>query len=99
MATQNRFNDGLTCYSGYVVNDVMQLDIHLIQGRLRMLDILACHGQQVLPEPINATGCANGLSGTKRAQQQSQTLKMLQPLTIAGAALATVHILDMPCID
>ncbi|HYY26672.1 MAG TPA: hypothetical protein VE860_01945 [Chthoniobacterales bacterium] len=69
MTAQNGFDDGLTRYSGYIVNDMMQLDVHLIQGRLRMLDKLPCGCEQVLPEPINGAGCANGLSGAKGAHQ------------------------------
>jgi hypothetical protein len=45
----------------------MELDIHLIQRGLHVLEVLTDLCQQILPKAVNGTGLANDLGWTKRS--------------------------------
>ena len=45
----------------------MELDIHLIQRGLHVLEVLSALCEQILPKAVNGTGLANGLLWTKRS--------------------------------
>jgi hypothetical protein len=82
-----------------IADDMVQLEIHLGQSFLHMLNMRSGHLDQAVPVAQQGTHRPDGLRGMKGAPQQSHRVQVLQPLAVGHVALAPGDILHMPGVD
>ena len=85
--------------AGDVGDDVMELNVHLGQRLLHMLDVRG----RVLKKALALTHVGSQLRnlsfGSKAGPQQSKRMEPLQPLGIADIGLAPRHVLGVTRVD
>src|SRR6476660_6710437 len=79
---QDRANYGQPSQPRDVTNDVMNLQIHLVQRLLHMLDVASRQLHQCFSVGAVPLKKKNLLGGTERWPQQTDRMKILEPLTI-----------------
>ena len=82
-----------------VGNHVGQLDIHLRQGLLHVLDMARLVGKQHVPLPRHGAQGADGVLRSESAREQPEAHQLLQPLAVQHVGFAARDILDVPGID
>src|SRR2546430_16862200 len=79
---------------------MVQMEIHLIQRLLHMLNMLHGHPDQIFPMAEQTAELANVLRRPKRRCQQAIRMQLLEPSTIEAIRFrAPRHIFDMARID
>jgi len=95
---QNGVHDRQSGLAGDVADYVMQLQIHLVQRFLHVVDVGRGHLHQAFPMPQQRTHGANLLFGTIGGAQQSDRMQELQPLAVRYVSPSARHILYVPRI-
>jgi hypothetical protein len=88
----DRVHNCQTADAGDVAEHAMDLDIHLIQGLLHVLNVLAGELHQCLPVAQHRAKGADLLFRTEGALQQPDRVKVLQPRRMAHVALSAGHV-------
>ena len=99
LALQNGIDDPQSRDARDVCNHVVDLDIHLRERLLNMLDVLGTGLHDVLTVAQQTADGADLLGWAKARAQEPDRVKVLQPLSIAHVRLAPRHILDMARVD
>jgi len=79
---QNGVPDRQSSQTGDVADYVMQLQIHLVQCFLHVVDVGRGHLHEAFPMPQQRTHGANLLFGAIGGAQQSDRMQELQPLAV-----------------
>ena len=82
-----------------VGDDVVELNIHLCQRLLHVLDVRSCVFQKTLALTHVGSQLRNLSFGPKTGPQQSKRMEPLQPLRIADIGFAPRHVLGIARID
>jgi hypothetical protein len=77
---------------------VLELHVHLRQGLLHMLNMLARHLHQVVAMPHQRAHGTHLALRTKRRMQQTHGMPLLDPLTLVKVGSFTRHVLHIPRI-
>ena len=78
---------------------MVQMQIHLIQRFLDMMDVPRPFSQQIAAMTSNGAQRTDGLRGPERRAQQTHRMQKLQPLAVQHVGLASRHVFNMPRID
>ena len=99
LAGEDGADDAQAGGAGDVGDDVMELNVHLGQRLLHMLDVRG----RVLKKTLALTHVGSQLRnlsfGSKAGPQQSKRMEPLQPLGIADISLAPRHVLGVTRVD
>lgn len=96
---QDRFHDGQTGGSGQIADDVVNLQVHLVQGLLHVLEMKSGHLNEVVTMAPQRTHSADLIVRTEGAAQESDGMKVLYPLAILNISFSTRHVLDVMGIN
>src|SRR5712671_2920176 len=77
----------------------MELDVHLIQGFLHVLDVNRCHLNQSVAMAKNRTDIADRLFWPEGRAKQAHCVQVLKPLAILDVCLPPWYVLHMTGID
>lgn len=91
LATQNGPDDRHPRHAADVADDFGQLDVHLLQRLLHVLDVLASITDQHLTLTQVAAQDHNLLGGSERGAEQPITVQPLQPLAVEYIALGAAR--------
>src|SRR5215831_5549160 len=86
---QDRPEDGPPGDAGDVAEDLRQLQVHLLQGFLHVLHVLAGMADQRGPLPQVGPQLAGLLVGPKGRSQQADAMQPIDPLAVAAVRLGT----------
>ena len=98
-AAQDRPDDLQPRLAGHVGDDLAELDVHLRQRLLHVLDVARLIGYEHLPLPCHAAQGAEVALRAERARQQAEAHQLLQPLAVLHVRLAPGDVLHMPGVD
>jgi hypothetical protein len=104
-AVQNRLNDLATGQAHHVRDDFGQLDIHLLQRLLQMIDMAGGVANLHLPLTVVAPQGADRIGRSKRRPQQAVAVQTLNPLGVEhvglgpGPATRELPRLDQPDLE
>ncbi len=96
---QDGLYDRHSGHTGDIADHVVQLQVHLIQSFLHVLDVTRSHLHQAVPMPKDRTHRADRLFRPERSAQQTYRMQILQPLTVGNIRFASGHILHVTCVD
>ena len=99
LAGKDGADDAQAGGAGDVGDDVVELNIHLCQRLLHMLDVRSRVLQQTLALTHVGSQLRNLSFGPKAGSQQSIRMEPLQPLRIADIGLAPRHVLGITRVD
>ena len=99
LAGKNRADDPQAGRASDVGDDVVELEIHLCQRLLHMLDMRGRVLKQTLALTHVGTQLGDLAFGSKAGTQKPMRMKPLQPLRIADVGLASGHVLGIARID
>lgn len=91
--------DLLAGFTDHVGNDLGQLQVHLDQSLLHVLDVAGLVAEEHVPLPRHRAQGTKIALGLKRALQQAEGHQLLQPLAIEHVRFAPGHALDVAGID
>ena len=91
--------DLLTRLAHHVRDHVGQLNVHLHQRLLHVLDVPSLHAQQHATLAVQCSQYANLVCRAECPAQQTIAVQLLQPLAVQHIGLATRHVLDVPGVD
>ncbi len=98
-ASEDRVQYPETTDPGDVVQDTVNLEIHLIKRFLHVQDMLCCHlDQTAAVSPERANG-ANGARRTEAGTQQTHRMEVLKPLAVGHVGLSAGNILYVLRVD
>ena len=87
-------------HAGHITHDAVQVEIHLIERLLHVLNMFDRHLDQIVSMAEETAELADGIRRTKRRRQQAIRLQLLQPSTIKALRFrASRHVLDVAGID
>ena len=98
-AGQNRTDDPHPGRPGDVGNDVVNLQVHLHQSLLHVLDMRCRILEQTLALTDIRSQLGDPTLGPKAGAQQTIRMKPLQPLRITDVGLASRHVFGIACVD
>jgi hypothetical protein len=78
---------------------MMELDVHLIERFLHVLNVDWCHLYETLSMSPKGSEGTDGLRGSVGGKAKSDRVKVLEPLSIGDVDLAARHVLDMTGIN
>jgi hypothetical protein len=78
---------------------VVQLEVHLGQGFLHMLNMRSGHLDQAVPVAQNSTYRPHCLWGMEGPSEEPHRMKVLQPLAVRHIALAPRDVLHVAGVD
>ena len=81
-----------------VADDVLELDVHLCEGFLHMLDMVGLIFHQHGSLPQVAAQAPDIRLGTEGSGEQAVCVQLLQPLAVQDVGLAPGHVLDAPWV-
>jgi len=84
---------------GNIADDVMQLDVHLIERFLHVLNVDRCHLHETLAMSPKGPESTDGLRGAVGGAEKAYRMEVLQPLAIGDVGFAARHVLDMTGVD
>jgi hypothetical protein len=85
--------------SSDVVQDAMNLEIHLVEGFLHMQDMLSCHlDEAAAMSPKRSYGTYESW-WSKTGTQQTDRVQILKPLAIGDVSLPARNVLHVLCVD
>jgi hypothetical protein len=99
LALHDRPDDGHAGDSGNIGHDMMQLQVHLRQCLLHVLDVCRRIIQQPLPLSEVGTQTGDFGLGTEAGTQQAVFVEALQPSCVADVGLAAWNVLRVPGVD
>src|SRR5690606_33958860 len=99
LAGEDRVDDGQPGDAGQVADDVMQVQVHLVEGLLHVLDMPGGGAHQHVAAPQVAAQHADLIGGAERGVQQADRVQVLQPLAVGDIGLATGHGLHVAGVD
>src|SRR6266542_1332167 len=73
----------------------MELNVHLVEGFLHVLNVDRCHLHEALSVPPKGSDGADILGRTMGGAEKANGMKILQPLTIGDIGLATGYVLHV----
>jgi len=82
-----------------VADHVGQLEIHLLQRLLHVLNLAGAALDQIVAMPGEGAQRADIFGGTKGGLEQAVGVQLLNPLAVQNVGLATGHLLEMPRVD
>ena len=77
----------------------MQMQIHLIEGFLQALQMLAGGSDEALAMAHQTTNRADRRRGPERSVQQAHRMQILQPLAVLHVGFAPGHVFDVTGVD
>jgi len=86
-------------HAGDVADDVGQLEIHLLQRLLHVLNLTGAALDQVVAMARQGAQGADVFGGTKGCLKQAVGVQLLNPLAVQDIRLATRHLLEVPRVD
>lgn len=82
-----------------IADDMMQLDVHLIERFLHVLNMDCRHLHETLSMSPKGAESTDDLRGTVGGAEKPGGVEVLQPLAIGDVGLAARHVLDMTGVD
>ena len=77
----------------------MNLEVHLIQRFLDVLDVVRGHFDQAPSVPPQRANRTNRPGRRKAGPQQTHRMQVLNPLAIGNVALSTGNVFEVVCVD
>ena len=100
LSSDDRAENAHPRHACHITHHVVQVEMHLIQRLLHVLNMLDRHLEEILPMAEETAEPANVLRRAKRGGQQPIAMQLLQPPTIAAIRFgASRDILDVAGID
>jgi hypothetical protein len=85
--------------SGDVVQNAMNLKVHLVHSLLHRQDVLSCHLNQAAAMSPERSYGADESRWPKTGTEQSNRVQVLEPLAIGYVCLPARHVLHVLCVD
>ena len=100
LSSDDRAENAQTRHACHITNNVVQVQMHLIQRLVHVLNMFDRHLEQIVAMAEETAELADVLRRTKRRRQQPIAMQPLQPSTIETIRFRTARdILDVACID
>ncbi len=99
LPSQNRIEDSQSGFPVQIADHVVQVDVHLVQGSLHVLNLLTTPRHQVGAMAQITSQTANILGRVKGSVEQPIAVQLLQPLAIQDVGFAPWHSLQMLGVD
>ena len=99
LAGEDGFEDGQAGDAGEITDDIVDLEVHLGEGFLDVLDMAAGITGEGGPMPEEGAHGANLFGGPKAGAQQTDRVQILKPLAVTDVGFATGEIFAVAGID
>src|ERR1700722_4363148 len=98
-ARKDRIQDLETAHSGDVVQNAMNLKVHLVQGLLHVQYVLGGHLNQAAAMSPERSYGTDESRRSETGSEQPNRMQVLQPLAIRDVGLPARNVLYMLCVD
>lgn len=99
LPAKNRLDDPQARHTGDIGDDLVELDVHLLQGLLHALDMGPGTLDQIVPLTNVRTKHTDAILTSKPPPKQPIAVKLPKPLAVQNIVLSSRHILDVSRID
>lgn len=99
LALDDGTQNGHTGTAGDVADDIVQLDVHLVQGFLHMLDVRGTVADKHIALAGNSAEASDLFCWTEGSGEQAVAVKLLEPLAIEDVGLFAGDVFHVAGID
>src|SRR5437868_6024440 len=85
--------------AGDVVQDPMDLQVHLVESFLDVQDVLGCHLNEAASVTPQGTNCADYTGRPETASQQTNRVEILNPLAIGNVRFPARDVFHVLSVD
>jgi hypothetical protein len=91
--------DGLAGDPGEVADDMVELNVHLCERFLEVVDAAACSANEGVAMTKNGAHCTDLVGGAEAGTQEADGMKILEPLAVLNIGLTAWEIFAVTCVD